>query len=124
MHRPHAGPGAGEGAMADAATAHVRINQGLLAQAERRVLLWIARRLPERIHADHLTALAVLGTAVASLSFALARLFPIALVGVTAGLAINWFGDSLDGTVARVRRQERPRYGYYVDHVLDVIGAT
>jgi phosphatidylglycerophosphate synthase len=48
----------------------------------------------------------------------------VALIGVVAGLAINWFGDSLDGTLARVRRQERPRYGYYVDHVLDVIGAT
>lgn len=110
--------------MADAATAHVRINQGLLAQAERRLLLWLARRLPESIHADHLTALAVAGTALASVSFALARWFPVALVGVVAGLALNWFGDSLDGTVARVRRQERPRYGYYVDHVLDVIGAT
>lgn len=110
--------------MADVATGHVRINQGLLAQAERRVLLWIASRLPQRIHADHLTALSVIGTAIASLSFALARFFPVALVGVAAGLAVNWFGDSLDGTVARVRRQERPRYGYYVDHVLDVIGAT
>ncbi len=110
--------------MADAATAHVRINQGLLAQVERQVLLWLARRLPQRIHSDHLTALAVVGTAVASVSFALARWFPVAVVGVVAGLAINWFGDSLDGTVARVRRQERPRYGYYVDHVLDVIGAT
>jgi archaetidylinositol phosphate synthase len=110
--------------MADAATAHVRINEGLLAVAERQVLAWLARRLPERIHADHLTALAVAGTAIASLSFALARWFPVAVVGVVAGLAINWFGDSLDGTIARVRRQERPRYGYYVDHVLDVIGAT
>ena len=60
----------------------------------------------------------------ASLSFALARLFPVALLGVAVGLAINWFGDSLDGTLARVRRQERPRYGFYVDHVLDVVGAT
>jgi archaetidylinositol phosphate synthase len=110
--------------MADAATAHVRINRGVLALAERRVLLWLAQRLPERIHSDHLTALAVVGTAIASLSFALARWFPVALVGVVAGLALNWFGDSLDGTVARVRRQERPRYGYYVDHVLDVVGAT
>lgn len=110
--------------MAHAAVTHVRVNRGLLAQVERQVLLWLAHRLPERIHSDHLTALAVVGTALASLSFALARFFPVALVGVTAGLALNWFGDSLDGTVARVRRQERPRYGYYVDHVLDVVGAT
>ncbi len=103
--------------MAAAAT-HSRINDGLLAQVERRTLLWLAHRLPARIHSDHLTALAVVGTAVASMSFALARWFPVALVGVVAGLALNWFGDSLDGTLARVRRQERPRYGYYVDHVL------
>ncbi len=110
--------------MAHAATTHVRINRSLLAQVERRTLLWLAHRLPARIHSDHLTALAVVGTAIASLSFALARLFPVALVGVVAGLALNWFGDSLDGTVARVRKQERPRYGFYVDHVLDVVGAT
>ncbi len=109
--------------MAAAAT-HSRINDGLLAQVERRTLLWLAHRLPAHIHSDHLTALAVVGTAVASMSFALARWFPVALVGVVAGLALNWFGDSLDGTLARVRRQERPRYGYYVDHVLDVVGAA
>jgi archaetidylinositol phosphate synthase len=110
--------------MATAAQAHVRVNRGLLAQLERRVLVWIAHRLPEGVHSDHLTALAVVGTAIASVSFALARLFPIALIGVGVGLAVNWFGDSLDGTVARVRRQERPRYGYYVDHVLDVVGVS
>jgi phosphatidylglycerophosphate synthase len=108
--------------MADSASAHVRINDGVLAQVERRALVWMARRLPECIHSDHLTTLALVGTAIASTSFAFARLFPVALVGVGAGLAINWFGDSLDGTVARVRRQERPRYGYYVDHVLDLVG--
>ena len=108
--------------MADAASAHVRINNGVLARVERQALIWLARRLPDRIHSDHLTALALVGTAIASMSFAFARLFPVALVGVAAGLAINWFGDSLDGTVARVRRQERPRYGYYVDHVLDLVG--
>ena len=110
--------------MSNVATSHVRVNRSLLAVVERRVLVWMAERLPARVHSDHLTALSVVGTAVASLSFALARLFPVALLGVAAGLAINWFGDSLDGTLARVRRQERPRYGFYVDHVLDVIGAT
>jgi phosphatidylglycerophosphate synthase len=110
--------------MADTAAAHVRINHGLLARLERRTLQWLAHRLPGWVHSDHLTALAVVGTAIASLSFALARLFPVALVGVVGGLAVNWFGDSLDGTLARVRRQERPRYGYYVDHVLDVVGIT
>ena len=103
---------------------HVRINRGILAAAEKRTLLWIAHRLPRVVTSDHLTALALAGTSIASLSFALARLFPIALLGVVVGLAINWFGDSLDGTLARVRCQERPRFGFYVDHVLDVVGAT
>ena len=107
--------------MADGASAHVRINNGVLAQVERQALIWLARKLPERIHSDHLTALALVGTAIASTSFAFARLFPVALVGVAAGLAVNWFGDSLDGTLARVRHHERPRYGFYVDHVLDVL---
>lgn len=110
--------------MTGTAATHVRVNRGLLAQIERQVLIWIAERLPAAIHSDHLTALAAVGTAIASLSFAFARWFPIALVGVVAGLALNWFGDSLDGTVARVRRQERPRYGFYVDHVLDVVGVS
>ena len=109
---------------AGAAAAHVRVNHGWLAGIEKQVLLWLARRMPSRIHSDHLTALAVVGTAIASTCFAAARLFPVALVGVVAGLAINWFGDSLDGTLARVRREERPRYGYYVDHVLDIVGIT
>ena len=80
--------------MAHAATTHVRINRSLLAHVERQVLLWLAHRLPERMHSDHLTALAVVGTAIASLSFALARLFPVALVGVVAGLVLNWFGGT------------------------------
>ena len=109
---------------ADAAAAHVRVNRGWLAGVEQRVLVWLARRMPARIHSDHLTTLALLGTAMSSACFALARLFPVALVGVAVGLAINWFGDSLDGTLARVRREERPRYGYYVDHVLDIVGIT
>lgn len=67
--------------MAHAAAAHVRINHSLLAQLERRSLLWLAHRLPAAVHADHLTALAVVGTAIA-VSFALARLFPVTLIGV------------------------------------------
>ena len=55
-------------------------------------------------------------------SFALSSYSPALLAGAIVGLAINWFGDSLDGTVARVRNCQRPRYGFYVDHVLDTIG--
>jgi phosphatidylglycerophosphate synthase len=118
------GGGPGESAMSDLTTSHVRVNHGVLAAVEQRALVWVANRLPRRIHSDHLTALSVAGTLLAGVSFAVARLLPVALVGVALGLAINWFGDSLDGTLARVRREERPRYGYYVDHVLDVVGAA
>ena len=58
----------------------------------------------------------------AGAAFAIAPGRPLALLAVVLFLALNWFGDSLDGTVARVRHQERPRYGFYVDHVLDVVG--
>ncbi len=106
------------------AVAHVRINTGVLALFEKRVLLWIAPRLPGWVGSDHLTALAFIGMAVAAVSFVVSRVWPPSLTLVVIALAVNWFGDSLDGTVARVRRQERPRYGYYVDHVLDIVGIT
>src|SRR5262245_40346858 len=104
--------------------AHVRVHRSVLAAAEKRLLVWIATRLPRAITADHLTALGVVGTAGAGLAFAAARWTPWALAAVPAFLAINWFGDSLDGTVARVRNQQRPRYGFYVDHVVDLVNAV
>jgi archaetidylinositol phosphate synthase len=107
-----------------AACAHVRENNGLLAGAEKRALIWIARRLPAYINSDHLSALgltAMLGT---GMSFTAFLITPWAAVGVVISLVLNWFGDSLDGTLARVRNQQRPRYGYYVDHVIDLAGIT
>jgi phosphatidylglycerophosphate synthase len=103
---------------------HVRDHRSLLAAAEKRVLITIARRLPARIHSDHLTGLALAAMALAGAGYALARWDVRAVWIVVAALAVNWFGDSLDGTVARVRAVERPRYGFYVDHVLDIIGIT
>jgi phosphatidylglycerophosphate synthase len=103
---------------------HVREHRSLLAAAEKRLLIRIARRLPAWIHSDHLTALALAAMALAGGGFALAPFDIRALWLVVAALAINWFGDSLDGTVARVRGAERPRYGFYVDHVLDIVGIT
>jgi phosphatidylglycerophosphate synthase len=84
----------------------------------------MARRLPAGIHSDHLTGVALLAMALAGAGYAMARLDVRALWLVVIALALNWFGDSLDGTVARVRHVERPRYGFYVDHVLDIVGAT
>jgi phosphatidylglycerophosphate synthase len=103
---------------------HVRDHRSLLAAAEKRLLIRIARRLPSSVHSDHLTGLALAGMALAGGGFVLARWDLRALWLVVLALAINWFGDSLDGTVARVRGAERPRYGFYVDHVLDIVGIT
>lgn len=97
----------------------VRVHRALTADAEKRLLVWIARRLPPAIHSDHLTAagfLALIGVGASFWAGGAALLLVIPL------LVLNWFGDSLDGTVARVRQRERPRYGYYVDHVLDAAG--
>jgi archaetidylinositol phosphate synthase len=103
---------------------HARENLSVLARSEKRALIWIARRLPNFINSDHLSALGLVAMASAGLSFAAFRLSPWAAVGVVVSLAANWFGDSLDGTVARVRNQQRLRYGFYVDHMIDVAGTA
>jgi len=104
---------------------HSRVNKGLLASSEKRLLIWIAERLPRWIHSDHLTALGLAAMAGAGVSFWLMASDPVAGASLVAVcLALNWFGDSLDGTVARVRQQLRPRYGYYVDHVIDLAGTA
>jgi archaetidylinositol phosphate synthase len=96
-----------------------RVQTSLLAPIEKRCLIWLAGRLPRSVNSDHLTALAGVSMLAAGLCYWNGS--PGALIGVVLLLAVNWFGDSLDGTLARVRGHERPRYGYYVDHVLDVI---
>jgi archaetidylinositol phosphate synthase len=103
---------------------HVRTNGSPLASAERRALIHIAQRLPAWVTPDHLSGLGLIAMAGAGLSFWAARYWMVALAGVVASLALNWFGDSLDGTLARVRKQERPRFGFYVDHVVDIVGIT
>src|SRR5262245_52072416 len=102
----------------------IREHGSLLAVPEKRLLIWIAEKLPRRIHSDHLTLVALAGIVAAGIGFAASRWTSAALWMVVAGLVVNWFGDSLDGTLARVRRVERPRYGFYVDHVLDIVGTA
>ena len=97
-----------------------RVQTSLLAGIEKRCLVWMAGRLPARVNSDHLTVLA--GAAMLGAGLCYWNGSPAALVGAIGLLAVNWFGDSLDGTLARVRHDERPRYGFYVDHVLDVVG--
>ena len=104
---------------------HIRQHNSLLAAAEKRALLWIAARLPRWIHSDHLTALGLVAMAGAGASFWVAGTDPVAGASlVVLCLLLNWFGDSLDGTLARVRNHQRPRYGYYVDHVIDLAGTA
>ncbi len=86
-------------------------------------MLWLAQHAPAWINSDHLTALGLVALLGAGLSYWWARSNPVGLYGVIVCLALNWLGDSLDGTLARVRNRQRPRYGFYVDHVVDAFGA-
>lgn len=101
-----------------------RINQSLTAAAEKRLLVFLAARAPRWLTSDQLTALGLLAQIAAGAFFALARTHRFALLLVILCIALNWLGDSLDGTLARVRQQQRPRYGFYVDHVVDIFGTT
>src|SRR5215469_2644953 len=101
----------------------VRIQESFTAVIERRVLRWFAQRMPARVNSDHLTVLGFAAQLGAGAAFALARWSKWGLPLVIACIALNWFGDSLDGTLARLRNQQRPRYGFYVDHMVDSFGA-
>jgi archaetidylinositol phosphate synthase len=96
----------------------------LLAEPERRVLRWIAARLPRSWVPDHLTILGVIGALTVGVGYALSPRHPGWLWLASGGLFLNWFGDSLDGTLARVRQIERPKYGYYLDHMVDAVNTA
>lgn len=101
-----------------------REQSSLLAPIEKRVLIWLANHMPPWVNSDHLTLLGFLAMFFAGLCYWLARSNRYALVLVSLFLVANWFGDSLDGTLARVRNRQRPRYGFYVDHMTDAIGTA
>jgi len=101
-----------------------REQNGLLAAAERRALLWMAARLPSWIHSDHLTALGLLAMLAAGVAYGCSSLDSRFLYAVNLCLLLNWAGDSLDGTLARYRNRQRPRYGFYVDHILDTFSVS
>jgi archaetidylinositol phosphate synthase len=104
---------------------HVRYHHSLLAVPEKHLLVWIASRLPAKVNPDHLTALGLASMMGVGLSFWAAGSNPrLGLPLVVVFLCLNWLGDSLDGTLARVRNHLRPRYGFYVDHVIDIAGST
>src|SRR3984885_5635012 len=100
-----------------------RVQDSWSAAPEKRALVWVAARTPSGISPDHLTVLGLAAQIGAGAGYALASWNRYWLLGVIACLALNWLGDSLDGTLARVRQQLRPRYGFYVDHMVDTFGA-
>jgi archaetidylinositol phosphate synthase len=101
-----------------------RIQESVLADSEKRLLIWMAKRTPGWINSDHLTALGFTAQLMTGFSYVMARTSKLWLIAGIGFLTLNWLGDSLDGTLARVRGKQRPRYGFYVDHILDSIGAV
>jgi archaetidylinositol phosphate synthase len=101
-----------------------RVNQALTASMEKRALQWMAERAPKWVSSDKLTVLGLSAQIGAGACYALSRYDRRFLVVVILCVTLNWLGDSLDGTLARVRQQQRPRYGFYVDHMVDVIGTV
>ncbi len=99
-----------------------RAQLSILSTLEKRCLLWMAERMPTRVNSDQLTVLGAAGMFLAGLSYWYSRSNRLGLLLVILFLAVNWFGDSLDGTLARVRNRQRPRYGFYVDHMIDTFG--
>ena len=99
-----------------------RAQVSLLAPVEKKALLWLARHTPAWVNPDHLTALGLVSMLGAGLSYWYASRSRTGLWLVIVCLALNWLGDSLDGTLARHRNRQRPRYGFYVDHVVDALG--
>ncbi|MEO8592782.1 MAG: CDP-alcohol phosphatidyltransferase family protein [Candidatus Solibacter sp.] len=94
----------------------------MLAAVEKKTLIWLAHRMPAWVNSDHLTGLGFVAMIAAGLCYWAASWDRRYLLVVIAALVVNWFGDSLDGTLARVRNRLRPRYGFYVDHITDAIG--
>jgi archaetidylinositol phosphate synthase len=101
-----------------------RLQLSVLSGLEKRLLIGMAERTPARINSDHLTALGFAAQLMTGVSYAMSKSSRAWLIAGIGFLALNWVGDSLDGTLARVRQQQRPRYGFYIDHMLDSIGSV
>jgi archaetidylinositol phosphate synthase len=114
----------GEMNMKEDAKMHMREYGGILSIPEKKALSWLAGRTPRWINPDHLTLLGFAAMLTAGAGYWIARQEKLALFVVVTALALNWLGDSLDGSLARYRGCQRPRYGYYVDHVIDLFGTT
>jgi phosphatidylglycerophosphate synthase len=100
-----------------------REQTSILAPLERAALLGLARRMPRWVNSDHLSLLGLVAMFMAGVCYAASGQNPLMLHLVNVFIFLNWFGDSLDGTLARYRNRQRPRYGFYVDHIIDTFGA-
>jgi phosphatidylglycerophosphate synthase len=100
-----------------------REQTSILAPLERVALRGLARRMPGWVNSDHLSVLGLAGMLMAGVCYAASKQHPLMLHLVNLFIFLNWFGDSLDGTLARYRDRQRPRYGFYVDHIIDTFGA-
>lgn len=98
-----------------------RIQTSLINALEKKVLVWLAGKQPKWVNSDHMTFIGFIGALVIGAGFVLSNLNILWLWLANLGLVINWYGDSLDGTIARVRGQQRPVYGFYLDHTVDCI---
>ena len=110
----------GDGA-AESFQAPKRIQTNLLARRERQLLNGFCRVMPAWVTPDHLTVAGLIGAVMTAIGYAATNRHPAFYLLACLGLVVNWFGDSLDGSLARYRKIERPRYGYFVDHSVDVI---
>jgi phosphatidylglycerophosphate synthase len=97
----------------------VRIQTSILNSLEKKALVWMALRIPRKINSDHLTVIGLIGALLSSAGYILSNLESNFLWLASLGLLVNWFGDSLDGTLARVRKAQRPTYGFFIDHSID-----
>jgi archaetidylinositol phosphate synthase len=96
---------------------------GFTARMEKKALVWMAQRMPQWVNSDHLTLLGLFAMLGAGLAYWRSGEQPAWLWAVSLFIVLNWLGDSMDGTLARVRNQQRPRYGFYVDHIVDALSA-
>jgi archaetidylinositol phosphate synthase len=103
---------------------HQRVNDILLGPLERPALQFFARNMPAWVTPDKLTTLGLMGSVLIFVSYLLTRWNPVFLWLASLGFVINWFGDSLDGTLARYRKIQRPIYGFFIDHSLDAVSET
>ena len=108
----------------EAKTKHERVIDTFTGRLERRALHWLASRLPAWVKPDMLTGVSFFSALIIAASYTFSGQFSWLLWAACAGFVVNWFGDSLDGTLARFRHIERPRYGYFLDHSVDAVNET